>query len=218
MDPTPHTGGPLPAEHAALFRWAAVAMIAGGAIMVLFEFGRLLAGDSAAYGRAAGIVVALGQLGIAAGCAGLWLHHSFGGSVLARTGLALAIVGLVLYATGNAVEPFARTLVWPFVAATLLIPLGFILAGSAALRARVWDGWERFLPLAVGVYPVIAVYPWLAMTGANEPTWVGASLVAVWGVLFAATGWVELTHVERRTTAHAHARANTRRGRGNRRP
>ena len=218
MDSTQHADGPLHAEHATLLRWAAVAMIVGGAIMALFELGRVLAGDSDAFRRAAGIVVALGQLGIAAGCAGLWLHHSFGGSVLARTGLALAIVGLVLYATGNAIEPFAPTVTWPFVAATLLIPLGFILAGAAAVRAHVWDGWARYLPLAVGVYPVVAVYPWLAMTGAADSTWIGPTIVAVWGLLFAATGWVELAHIERRTTAAAHARAETHRGRGKRRP
>ncbi|WP_077490711.1 hypothetical protein [Sinomonas mesophila] len=218
MDPTQHADGPLHAEHAALLRWTAVAMIAGGAIMVLFELGRVLTGDSSAYSRAAGIVVALGQLGIAAGCAGLWLHHSFGGSVLARTGLALAMVGLVLYATGNAVEPFAPTVWWPFAAATLLIPLGFILAGVAAVRAHVWDGWARYLPLAVGVYPVLAVYPWLAMTGAADGSWIGTTVVAVWGLLFAVTGWVELAHVEHRTTAAAHARADARRGRGRRHP
>ena len=218
MDPTPHADAPLHAEHATLLRWAAAAMIAGGAVMVLFELGRLLAGDSTAYGRTAGIVVALGQLGIAAGCAGLWLHHSFGGSVLARTGLALAIVGLVLYATGNAAAPFVPTITWPFVAATLLIPLGFILAGIAAVRAHVWDGWARYLPLAVGIYPVVAVYPWLAVTGAADDTWVGATIVAVWGLLFAVTGWVEFAHIERRTTAVAHARSDARRGPRNRRP
>jgi hypothetical protein len=204
MDPNPHPDGPLHADHAAVLRLTALALTVGGILMALFEVARIFAGDGAAYARVAGIVAGIGQLGIAAGCVGLWLHHSFGGSVLARTGLALAIVGFVLYATGSVAEPFEPGLWWPFAAATLLIPLGFILAGVAALRAHVWDGWARYLPLAVGVYPVVALYPWLFTVGPDGVApWVGGVLTAGWGVLLALLGWVEYEHVEHRTRAFA---------------
>jgi hypothetical protein len=130
--------------------------------------------------------IGVAQLLMVVGCVGLWSDHAFGGGALARTGLALAILGLALQAVGNLAAPFGD--LWVFYAiATLFIPVGFIVAGIAAVRSHVWHGWERFVPLGVGILPIVAVYPAYALGSAA-----GEFAVGVWGLAFVLLGWVEL--------------------------
>ncbi|MGH9209235.1 MAG: hypothetical protein ACRD2C_00970 [Acidimicrobiales bacterium] len=65
----------------------------------------------------------------------------------------------------------------------LLTALGMVVAGIAVLRERAWNGWARFAPLVVGVFPFLFMVPFAAATGA-PPT---VSLVA-WGLTFVALG------------------------------
>jgi hypothetical protein len=61
--------------------------------------------------------------------------------------------------------------------------IGFLTAGAATLRARVWKGWSRFAPLAAGVAScvLVALAPTKALAG-------GVALYALaLLVLFAAT-------------------------------
>ncbi|MEA5454579.1 hypothetical protein SPF06_07580 [Sinomonas sp. JGH33] len=172
-------------ESRAWFRWAAVAMIVGGAVMFLLQAGELFASNRTAYFAAVGPAIGVAQLLIAFGCVGLWSDHAFGGGVLARTGLALAIVGLALLAIGNIFEPFADLALF-FASATVAIPIGFVLAGIAALRSRTWHGWERFVPLGVGVLPFVILPVYAAGSAAGE------FAVGVWGLAFVLLGWAEL--------------------------
>ena len=54
-------------------------------------------------------------------------------------------------------EPSAGVAVILFAVGSLVTALGFVLAGVAVLRARVWSSWRRFTPLAVGAAMVCLV-------------------------------------------------------------
>ncbi len=61
--------------------------------------------------------------------------------------------------------------------------IGMVLVGIAVVRARRWGGWHRPLPLLVGLYPFVAMFPILAATGQPpEP------MIALWGILWLLLG------------------------------
>jgi hypothetical protein len=41
----------------------------------------------------------------------------------------------------------------------LLSAVGFLAAGVATLRARLWSGWRRFTPIAVGIWTTALMAP-----------------------------------------------------------
>lgn len=169
-------------------------MVLGGCAMFVLDVGGLFATAWRSYFLVINPAVGAAQLLILFGCVGLWSDHAFGGGLLARAGLAVAILGVALLAVGNVLTPFGQ--LWLFyVGATLLVPLGFLLAGAAAIRHHAWHGWERYLPLAVGLLPVVVVYPTLAL-GADSPSyaspWTQAG-VGIWGLAFALLGWAEFS-------------------------
>lgn len=66
----------------------------------------------------------------------------------------------------------------------MVTAVGMTLVGIAALRARRWDGWRRFAPLVAGVYPFVAMFPFIFIT--EEPSMVAISL---WGLPWLALGF-----------------------------
>jgi hypothetical protein len=44
--------------------------------------------------------------------------------------------------------------------------LGMLATGIAVLRVRRWQGWHRWTPLLVGVYPFVGMFPVAAIAGA----------------------------------------------------
>ena len=141
-----------------------------------------LAGVSVAYAVLHGLVI-VGLLG-------------FGRSGVAGDGRA-ARLGVMATVAGTAVLLVAELLSIPiadqsmddtgpglvgacFGAGTIGSAVGFIVAGVATLRARRWDGWRRFAPLATGIWLV-------AMVGLVDTPALTAS-VTVYGLLLAALG------------------------------
>ena len=57
----------------------------------------------------------------------------------------------------------------------LITAVGMTLVGIAVLRANRWGGWQRFMPLLVGVYPFVMMFPFIFIT--EEPS------------MLAITGW-----------------------------
>ena len=57
----------------------------------------------------------------------------------------------------------------------LITAVGMTLVGIAVLRAKRWGGWQRFMPLLVGVYPFMTLFPFIFIT--SEPS------------MLAITGW-----------------------------
>ena len=62
------------------------------------------------------------------------------------------------------------------------------------LRARVWDGWRRWLPLALGIWVFVTLMPAEGLGGGSAE-----AAMAGWMLLFAALGWCLATLDRRRT-------------------
>lgn len=78
--------------------------------------------------------------------------------------------------------------------ASTAIGLFLILAGIAVLRARVWPGWQRYLPLALGIYVFVPLTP-----GIFGPFVIARLVIAGWMALFAVLGWVLLRQPSQRS-------------------
>jgi hypothetical protein len=66
----------------------------------------------------------------------------------------------------------------------LVTAVGMTLVGIAVLRAKRWGGWQRFAPLLAGVYPFVAMFPFIFVTG--EPNELA---IAGWGLLWILLGY-----------------------------
>lgn len=66
----------------------------------------------------------------------------------------------------------------------LVTAVGMTLVGVAVLRANRWRGWQRYTPLLVGVYPFIAMFPFIFIT--SEPSMLA---IAVWGLPWLLLGY-----------------------------
>lgn len=113
-----------------------------------------------------------------------------GASRGARVGLLLALAGTTLLFTGELAsiavrnehvkDSGAEIVGAVFGVAILLTAAGFLAAGVATLRARLWCGWRRYTPLTVGIWTTALLV--LNMTKAL-PT-----AVAVYGLCLLALG------------------------------
>jgi len=139
----------------------------------------------------AGSVWAVGQATLVAGLLALRASGVAGRSRPARIGFPVAVAGTALIIVGhlasmpirndNIHRAAAETVAGVFGAATILSAVGLLLIGSATLRAGVWGGWRRFVPLFAGVWTVALIG--MQLTEAL-PT-----AVAVYSVCFALLGF-----------------------------
>ncbi len=107
------------------------------------------------------------QVLLIAGIVGLRRRGVTGSSRWGGIGLAGALVGSVLILIGDlATVPFRNDRIdggWPlvieytFAAGTVLMAIGFLLAGRAALQAGVWRDWRGYVPLAMGLSSVVLI-------------------------------------------------------------
>jgi hypothetical protein len=85
-----------------------------------------------------------------------------GASRAGRIGAQLAVVGGIVFVGAHAVsvifrddrldDPAGLTAITLFSMGTLLIAVGFIVAGVAVVRAGQWTSWRRYPVLAVGIW------------------------------------------------------------------
>jgi hypothetical protein len=97
-----------------------------------------------------------------AGIVGLRRSGVTGTTWGARRGLAAALTGNALLVAGHLASiPVRDQLVddtWPrlvggiLALGTVLTCLGFLAAGWATMRERIWDGWRRFIPGVIGLW------------------------------------------------------------------
>lgn len=110
-------------------------------------------------------LVAIAQLVIAVGLAGLWRSGAITGR-LGRIGLAAAIGASLLLVAAELTEPFQPAAAVPvYGVAAPLLGAGMLLAGIAVVRAGTWQGWGRFAPLACGLYVFVVLLPAFALAG-----------------------------------------------------
>lgn len=72
-----------------------------------------------------------------------------------------------------------------------MIGLGTVIAGIAVVRARVWTGWARWVPLAIGVMHFVVVTPAIFSGGFVA----GRLAIGSWMLLFGALGFALVRHV-----------------------
>lgn len=124
------------------------------------------------------------QLALLIGTLALWRLAPHGRRRLGTAGFAIATVARVAF-VGVEVATLSgitgQDAVLPI--AALLTAVGFLLAGVSVLREGRWAGWTKYAPLAVGVYPLLAMFPFAVISGG--PPVAG---VAGWGLLLIALG------------------------------
>lgn len=135
---------------------------------------------------------------------GFALSAGLGTSRVASVGAWLAVLGLlgltgmelfaIQFAEWNAVAANQGTMGAGYGMTTSLVGLGMLIAGVGVLRARVWTGWWRFVPLLIGVTHFVVVTPAIFSNG-----YVVARLaIAMWMALFGALGWCLVREARRR--------------------
>jgi hypothetical protein len=77
----------------------------------------------------------------------------------------------------------------------LITAVGMTLVGIAVLRAKRWGGWQRFTPLLAGIYPFVAMFPFIFLT--DEPNQLA---IAGWGLLWLLLGYVIWSSTRERRT------------------
>jgi hypothetical protein len=135
------------------------------------------------------------HLGMVAVLVGLARAGVTGDGRIARIGAWLAVAGTFLLAVqelatgllhGEALLATANegAMGAGYGVSTNLIGLGMVVAGIGVVRARVWAGWARWVPLAIGVMHFVVVTP--AIFSGN---FVAARLaIGSWILLFGALG------------------------------
>jgi hypothetical protein len=169
-------------------RQAGIACAIGGALWVIVLMAAVVAPDTV-YNNAAGFRVWEGLLIVVqalllVGVVGLAWSGAAGNGWLGRIGLGIALLGRVSFLVGEIVSFATGTEDGTFIPlGALLTGVGMVLAGIAVMRARRWDGWQRFLPLLAGLYPFVAMFPLFAV--ASEPPLLS---IALWGVVWVPLG------------------------------
>jgi hypothetical protein len=118
------------------------------------------------------------------GVAGLGRSGAAGRGRLGAAGLGLTLVGLavLVVAEGTSLVAMDAAVVL-FSLATLALAVGPILAGVAVLRARRWAGWQRFTPLACGLFVPLVLMPAFALPGFASNYAIG-----IWGICWLLLG------------------------------
>jgi hypothetical protein len=144
-------------------------------------------------GGVIGVVLLVGLMG---GPLGLLALKATGRLKTGLAGTAITMVGLISYLIGQLLQTvfgFATQEIGIFYAAgALLVGLGTLLLGIAAILARRLSGWRRYTPLSVGAYyalmiPAQVVF-FIGPNGAPSST-----LLAFWGFTWALLGYAIFT-------------------------
>jgi hypothetical protein len=146
-------------------RASAVAALLITGFAIVYAVGSAIAGWEPPLGWLLQAIIHIGELSAVVALA---FSNAGWRSRVARVGLAAATVGQLILA--------AAELIWRsnpdladvlFGVSPILTGAGLITAGAALLRARVWVGSTRFLPLALGLYTIIVLIP--VMIGSGGP-------------------------------------------------
>jgi len=103
-----------------------------------------------------------------------------GDSRWGKAGLRLAIFGRIVFLAAEGVAIAVANDEVPLLPlAAVTTGLGMLAAGAAILRAGRLAGWPRYVPITVGAYPFIFMFPVLAVTGERPDL-----AVTGWGLTF----------------------------------
>ncbi|MFN8352932.1 MAG: hypothetical protein U0Y10_00675 [Spirosomataceae bacterium] len=119
----------------------------------------------------------IGTVSMLIGVVSLWKTGEPTGSGKWKKAFGVSIAGAVFYVLGQWMPlPFAPL-------GALFSGLGMILIGIASIKTKIWTGWQRYMPLVVGCFPFLFMFPLLIITG-NRP----AAVIGFWGLPWIALG------------------------------
>ncbi len=147
-----------------LIRWSGIAAMLGGVqwvwIPIVYTIYPLGAAGDKSFGDFDKLRFS-GPVFFTVGLVGLHVRYAGDVGRSGRWGLVLATVGSALIAVGmfgGDWLDFPRSGNYLTFPGSLLVRVGLIAFGIAAIRARVSPSWSRILPLAIGVLPLILVF------------------------------------------------------------
>lgn len=174
-------------------RGAAMACASGGIGWFVLLMADVVA-HSAIYGRGASYriweaLLIVAQSALLFGALGLaWSRLTESGR-LARIGFPIVMLGRTAFVLGE-IRSFAQGkddgLLLPIGA--VLTTIGMMLIGIATARTGRWRVRRRWLPLATGGYPLVAMFPIVAVTGSPSNF-----AISFWGLFWVALGLAMLT-------------------------
>ena len=140
------------------------------------------------------IIIALSRVGLIFGLLGLWWSGTVPGTRIARFGryVALAMMAVLTVTEGLAVTvprspldgtPPAFGVIYGVY--TILLGVALLAEGFGVARSGAWQGWKRWLPLSLGVWLLLVVFPALALSF-DGARWA----MSAWLLLFALLGLV----------------------------
>lgn len=134
------------------------------------------------------------HVGLVVGLVALWRSGAVGDGRVGRVGYLGALWGMVLLTVTEAVAIGAASMTAPtpltgalaagYGISTTLTGVGLVLAGIAVVRSGRWHGPLRWLPLAMGIWVFVPMFPALAIS------FVAARYaISAWMLMFAVLGW-----------------------------
>jgi hypothetical protein len=170
----------------------ALAAVVLTAVAVLLALWAALMGDEAPF---LGPVLAACHLGELAAAVAVVACGAAGRGPLTTVGLVLTTLGQLGLAAAEITNISSPDAALPiYTIAPLVSAIGMIVLGAAVLRAPVWDGALRALPLLVGLWMLVVAIPTIALTG-GPPALLPALALAVWDLLWLGTAVGVLTTV-----------------------
>lgn len=144
-------------------------------------------------------IFAVTHVGLILGLLALWWcgavpHNRLGriGHLVAVSGMAFLTINelVAISVAGEATDSAAAGTVGAlYGVATIMIGLGMIASGIAAVRDGEWSGWQQWLPLVLGIWLFVPTMPALFLEGD-----VARLALTGWSLLFAVLGWVLWRH------------------------
>lgn len=121
----------------------------------------------------------IGTTSMLIGIVSLWQTGEPTGVGKRRNFFYVSIAGAVSYILGQWMPlPFAPL-------GAFLTGLGMILVGVASIKEKVWTDWKRYVPLVVGCFPFLCMFPLLIITGQRP-----AAIIGFWGIPWIVLGIV----------------------------
>lgn len=134
------------------------------------------------------------HFGLSFALAALAVSPAVGSRRIVRGAAWLAVAGMVLlsfvellamrYADWDDTAANEGLMGSAYGVAVTWVGLAMLVVGVGVLRARVWAGWHRWVPLAIGVAVFVVVTP--GMFGGFV---IGRLAIGFWMLMFAALGW-----------------------------